>query len=89
MVRSRLRNKFLKDKTLESRDSYRRQRNYCVFLLTARKKSFYENLDPNLLTDNRTFWKQVKPFFSDKTPLIVPSWKEMKSSLTIILVRKF
>ena len=68
MVRSRLRNKFLKLKTLESRDAYKRQRNYCVSLLRATKKSFYENLDPNLITDNRKFWKQVKPFFSDKTP---------------------
>ena len=28
---------------------------------------FYENLNPNLITDNKTFWKQVKLFFSDKT----------------------
>ena len=32
------------------------------------KKGFYENLNPNIITDNRTFWKHVKPFFSDKTP---------------------
>ena len=31
-------------------------------------QSFYENLDPKFKTDNRKFWKQVKPFFSDKTP---------------------
>ena len=69
MVRSRLRNKFLKFKTLEYRNAYRIQRNHCVSLLRATKKSFYENLDPNLVTDNRKFWKQVKPLFSDKTPL--------------------
>ena len=46
----------------------KKQRNYCVFLLRKIKKSFYENLNPNLITDNRTFWKHVKPFFSDKTP---------------------
>ena len=33
MVRSRLRNKSLKLKTPESRDAYKRQRNYCVSLL--------------------------------------------------------
>ena len=32
------------------------------------KKNFYERLSPNLITDNKMFWKQVKPFFSDKTP---------------------
>ena len=46
----------------------KKQRNYCVFLLRKIKKSFYENLNPNLITDNRKFWKHVKPFFSDKTP---------------------
>ena len=32
------------------------------------KKKFYETLSPNLITDNKMFWKQVKPFFSDKPP---------------------
>ena len=68
MVRSILRNKFLKYKTSESRDSYKIQRNHCVFLLRARKKSFDEHLYPNLITDARTCQKQLKPFFSDKTP---------------------
>ena len=90
MVRSRLRNKPLKlktiesreaykrqrnycvsliRKTIESREAYKRQRNYCVSLIRKTKKSCYENLSPNLITDNRKFWKQVKPFFSDKTPI--------------------
>ena len=33
MVRSRLRNKSLKLKTIESREAYKRQRNYCVSLI--------------------------------------------------------
>ena len=69
MVRSRLRNKFLKLKTMESRTKYKKQRNFCVSLLRKTKKKFYENLNPNLITDNKKFWKQIKPFFSDKTPL--------------------
>ena len=68
MVRSRLRNTYLKLKTIESRDAYKRQRNYCVSLLRKIKKNFYEHLNPNLISDNRKFWKHVKPFFSDKTP---------------------
>ena len=70
MVRSRLRNKFLKLKTMESRTKYKKQRNFWVSLFRKTKKKFYENLNPNLVTDNKKFWKQVKPFFSDKTPLI-------------------
>ena len=68
MARSKLRNKFPKLKTKESKDAYRKQRNYCVSLLREIKKNIYENLDPKLITDNKKFWKQVKPFFSDKTP---------------------
>ena len=68
MVRSRLKNKSLKLKTTEAREAYRKQRNFCVSLLRRIKKNFYENLDPKLITDNKKFWKQVKPFFSDKSP---------------------
>ena len=68
MVRSRLRNKSIKLKTIESRDVYKKQRNYCVSLLRKVKKNFYEHLNPSLISDNKKFWKQVKPFFSDKTP---------------------
>ena len=68
MVRSRLRNKYLKLKTEESKIAYRKQRNYCVSLIRKAKCNFYEHLDPNLICDNRKFWKQVKPFFADKTP---------------------
>ena len=69
MVRSKLRTKFLKLKTIESREAYKRQRNYCVSLIRKTKKRFSENLSPNLITDTRKFWKQVKPFFSNKTPI--------------------
>ena len=68
MVRSRLRNKCLKLKTIESRLVYKKQRNYCCSHIRQGRRNFYEKLDPNLITDNRKFWKQIKPFFSDKTP---------------------
>ena len=55
-------------KTEESKNAYRKQRNYCVSLIRKAKCNFYEHLDPNLICDNRKFWKQVKPFFADKTP---------------------
>ena len=68
MVRSRLKNKLLKFKTIEAREAYKKQRNFCVSLLRRIKKYFYENLNPKFITDNKKFWKQVKPFFSDKSP---------------------
>ena len=69
MFRSKLRNKYTKFKTEEMHITYKKQRNYCISLLRKTKKDFYENLNPNLITDNKTFWKQVKPFFSEKTPM--------------------
>ena len=66
MERSRLRNKYLKLKTNDSKNAYKKQRNYCVGLL-RKVKQFYENLDVNFVYDNKKFWKQIKPFFSDKS----------------------
>ena len=31
------------------------------------KRNYYNNLDISLVTDNKKFWKTVKPFFSDKS----------------------
>ena len=68
MIRTRLRNKFFKSKTSESREAYKKQRNYCVSLLRETKRCSYENLNPKFISDNKKCWMQVKPFFSDKTP---------------------
>ena len=68
MVRSRLRNKYLKTKTIESRNIYKKQRNYCVTLLREAKNNYYENLNIKVITDNKRFWKHIKPFFTDKNP---------------------
>ena len=65
-VRSRLRNKSLKLKSIESREAYKKQRNYCVALLRETKKCYYENLDIKLATDNIKFWELIKSFFTGK-----------------------
>ena len=54
MLRSKLRNKFLKDKTNEARIKYRKQRNICVHLLRRAKRNYYNYLDLSNVT-NRTF----------------------------------
>ena len=65
MVRTRLRNKFLKLKNIESRQAYNKQRNHCVSLHRKIKKRHYGNLNVKLICDNRKFCKQVKPFFNN------------------------
>ena len=67
MKRSRLSNKCLNTKSDFDRKEYNKQPNYVVSLLRKeKKKNFYGNLDISKVTDNRAFWKIVKPKISDK-----------------------
>ena len=66
MKRSRLRNKFLNTKSDIDRKAYNKQRNLCVTLIRSEKKNFFSNINTSDITDNKTFWKTVKPFFTDK-----------------------
>ena len=66
MKRSRLRNTFNKKRSSESWQNYKQQRNICSNILKSTKKTFFGNLNINEMTDNRKFWKTVKPFFNDK-----------------------
>ena len=66
MSRSKLRNKYNKNPTNENLDAYKTQRNLCVKLSRKSKKDYYNNLETNKITDNKTFWNSVKPLFSDK-----------------------
>ena len=65
MLRTKLRNKFLKKKTLESRAKHNKQRNICVSLTKKAKRNYYENLDLKDINDNKRFWATVKPLFSN------------------------
>ena len=64
MTRSRLRNKFLKNKTQSDETAYKKQKNYCVSLFRKEKKSFFENLDTKNITDNNFFLENCKAFSS-------------------------
>ena len=67
MTRSRLLNRYRKNKLESSRLEYNKQRNRCVKMLRETKKEFYNNLEVKSVTDNRRFWKTIKPNFSDKS----------------------
>ena len=69
MKRSRLRNKFLSDRTEMSQKYYKKQRNICVNLLKRDKKEGFAKLDINFISDNKKFWQIVKPLFSNKVKL--------------------
>ena len=64
--RSRLKNPYNKFPTEENYTNYKKQRNYCVNLVTEIKKEYYNNLNPNIFKDNKKFCKAIRPFISDK-----------------------
>ena len=66
MTRTRLRNRFLKEPTQMNRLAYKKQRNYCVSLMRQNKKQYYGSLNVNHVTDNKNFWRVIKPNFSNK-----------------------
>ena len=68
MHRTRLRNNFLRNISNENKKKHSKQRNYFVSLLRKAKKSYYSNLNEKKITDNKTFWKTVEPFPSEKPP---------------------
>ena len=63
---SELESKYVKNKTNEDLKSYKKQRSFCSKLYKKERKKYYERLDWNNVTDNKKFWKTVKPFLSDK-----------------------
>ena len=67
MKSTRLRNKFLRTRSAEDRFAYNQQRNFCLSLIRKAKKDYFNNLDHKKVTDNKSFWKTVKPLFSDKS----------------------
>ena len=66
MQRAKLKNRYSKNPTEVNHLHFKKQRNYCVNLLKRVKKEYYTNLDLSIFKDNKTFWKNIRPLFSDK-----------------------
>ena len=62
-----MRNHFLKHRSDENRRLFQEQRNKSVSLLRKAKKEYFSLLNINKVKDNKSFWKIVKPFLSNKT----------------------
>ena len=65
-LRTRFRNRFLKNPTDENRLVFTRQRNFCVSLLRKEKEQYFAKLNVKNITDNRKFWQTVKLFLSEE-----------------------
>ena len=66
MRRSKLKNDYNKNRSYENWNSYKKQRNFCVKLLRKTKSEYYKNIDIKSLSDNKKFWRTIKPYFSNK-----------------------
>ena len=66
MLRSKLKNKFNKERNHINWCNYKCQRNRCLSILRKTKKEYFNSLNIKQVSDNKLFWKSVKPFFSDK-----------------------
>ena len=67
MKRSKLRNKFNKERNAKYWSDYKQQRNLCSNLLKESKARHIINLNVKDVTENKHFWKTIKTFFTDKT----------------------
>ena len=70
MKRSQLKSKYIRKKSAESLKKYRKQKNYCSRLYKKERKRYYNNLNVSDIIDNKKFWKNVQPFFSEKKKCI-------------------
>ena len=77
MKRSQLRNEFLNTNSDIDRKAYSKQCNLCVSWICWEKKNFFNNFSASGITD-KTFWKTVKPLFTDKV--------QTKPKITLIVV---
>ena len=66
MHRSKFKNRFNKCRTHENWCNYKTQRNFCVSLFRKTKQQYFKNLNSNDVTENKTFWQTIKPYFNEK-----------------------
>ena len=65
-IRSKLRNKFIKNPTEVNEKLYKRQRNKCVLIRKKLIKQYFSNITSKGVVTNREFWKTMKPFLTNK-----------------------
>ena len=59
MIRTRLRNSFLKNRSEENKISYNKQSKLCVTLLRKIKREYYKNLSVENICDNKNVGKYL------------------------------
>ena len=66
MKRSCFENIYVKKQENHFLKAYKKQKKFCGRLYKKQRKIFFNNLNPKFVSDNKLFWKTVKPLFSSK-----------------------
>ena len=66
MKRSELESRYYKTRLMSDKEIYKKQKNFVSKLYKKERKNYYKNLDLKIFTDNKKFWKNIKPFFPIK-----------------------
>ena len=69
MRRSQLQTKYFKNKSENNYLAFKKQRNFCSKLYKKERKKYYNSLDIKNITDDKQFWKTIKPFLSEKSKI--------------------
>ena len=56
---------YFKKKTTESSKKYKKHKNFCSRLYKKERKKYFDTLNVNKVTDNKAFWKNIQPLFSE------------------------
>ena len=67
VTRSKLKRRYNLDRTNINFEKYKKLRNLCVDRLRKSKKQYFNNIDPKNITNNKKFWKTIRPKFSNKS----------------------
>ena len=66
MRRSQLESKYLKTKSELDKTNFKKQKNFVSRFYKKERTKYFKNLDLKSFLENKKFWKNVKPFFSEK-----------------------
>ena len=91
VMRSRLKNRFNKTRMDENWSLFRTERNLCPKLLRKTKEDYYSKVNPKLVSDNKIFWRTIKPYFSDKENFsnkIIIS-KKTKKTIKFLIIQDY
>ena len=66
MKRPYLEKVYFKKKSPDSVIKFKKQKNYCSRPYKKEWKKFFERINPRRISENKSFWKNIQPFFSKK-----------------------